>query len=377
MLKILIAFVLFIAPPCFGAGHEQDVLSKTDVRQNAPRFAALFYFTGFGDSLYAGNSMAPGGDVWVMGNQNPANGPPGSLNFWSVPFWSEMNSEPNVSESYRFYKKGYPDQPNESLLNWHAQLLVDAGIDLIVIDLTNGLSDYVDGPSYLTGTRALLSAWQARSAKGLKTPQVTFFVRNEETLIDVENEYFKVFDQSLFFEYLGKKLLLVAQPDSTLALNDQAQPSIPVLGRFANYTARHCWGLDNSGTYWQFKTNSTTPVPPFEFQGHAEQLSAAVAVQSTYMTMDGKVAYNDARGRSGGKYFIQQMDTAIKLRPTFVFIHSWNEWTAINLGSSEIPNFVDQWMAEYSSDIEPMAGGHGWFYYDLLKQKVQEFKTAQ
>lgn len=338
------------------------------------RFAALFYFTEFGDSFYSGSNTSPTGDSWIMQGQSPAYGPYGSINFWGKPLWAATHGDGTINNNYRFYFNGDPNQPNRDLLDWHADLITQAGVDFIVLDFTNGALDFPNGPSYMTATTALLNRWQERMNLGLPTPKVAFFVKDEATLTTVENQFLNVYRSDLFFNYLGKKMLFVAQPDSTLGINDPGQPAVPTNGKFANYTTRHMWGLDNSGAYWQFKVNSAAPPPPFYYNGQPEQMAVPVSTQATYMTTDGVNPSPGAIGRQNGSYFTTYMNAAINAGVKFVFIHSWNEWAAGNWGTQSQPNIVDQWMNEYSSDIEPMAGGHGWFYYNLMKQKIAEFK---
>ena len=342
----------------------------------AQRYVAIFYFSSFGDTVYNSANLSPTGDSWIMQGQNPpysAGG--GVLNFWGKPLWAGTHGDGTIKNNYRFYFNGDANQPNNDLLDYHADLLSRAGVDLVVLDFSNGAADFTpNGPTYLTATRALCNRWQWRLNNGYPTPKIAFFVRNQATLATVESTYFNAYNPGLFFNYLGKKLLLVAQPNDALGQGDPNQPAVPTSGLFANYTARHCWGLDNSGSCWQFKVNSATPPQPFYYNGQPEQVCAPVATQATYMTTDGINPAPGAQGRQGGNYFTRYMDFARTSNAKFVFIHSWNEWNAGNWNTQAAPNFVDQWLTEYSADIEPMSGGHGWTYYDLMKRKVAEFK---
>ena len=336
-------------------------------------YVALFYFTEFGDTLYNG-SLAPNGDIWIMEAQSPPYGPYTTFNFWGKPQWAATHGDGTIKNNYRFYLNGDPNQPNAPLLDWHADLITQAGVDFIVLDFTNGANDFSPGgPTYVSATKALLNRYQQRAQAGSPIPQVVFFVKDAETLQTVENTYFNAYPGNLFFNYLGKKLVLVAQPNTALSQGDSGQPAVPTDGIFGNYTTRHCWGLDTSGTCWQFKVAADTPPPPFYYNGQPEQMCAPVATQASYMTTDGVNPAPGAIGRQNGSYFIKYMDAAKNAGVTFVFIHSWNEWAAGNWGQNQ-PTFVDQWLTEYSSDIEPMDGGHGSQYYDLMKQKIAEFK---
>lgn len=113
----------------------------------------------------------------------------------------------------------------------------------------------------------------------------------------------------------------------------------------------------------------------FQYKGKAEQMCAPVATQASYQTQDGINPVAGAVGRQDGPYFKKYMQAAKAAKVKFVFIHSWNEWHALNLGPSQsAPYYVDQWNTEYSSDIEPMYGGHQDRYYQLMKDEIAKFR---
>jgi hypothetical protein len=340
------------------------------------RYAALFYFSKFGDSMFTTGNTSPSGDVFINDQQTPAYSSYSYLNFWGKPAWAATHGDGTIKNNYRFYFNNSPAQPNDSLLNYHADLISKAGVDLIVLDFTNGAQDFTNGPTYISATKALLNSWQKRMKAGLSTPKVAFFVKDETALKVVESAFFANYDANLFFNYLGKKLLLVARPNSTLLPGDVNQPAVPTNGIYANYTARHCWGLNNSGSCWQFKVNSAVPPNAFQFNGKPEQMCAPVATQASYMTQDGINPTTGAQGRQNGDYFRKYMAAATLIKPKFVFIHSWNEWCAQNLNQANPsqPWLVDLWRTAYSADIEPMAGGHGDLYYQIMKQEIAKFK---
>jgi hypothetical protein len=353
---------LVLMAPCF---FNQQVIAQN--------FAGLFYFANHGHTYYDTPSrLSPTGDVWIMNGQNPAYGPGGGVShWWGKPLWAGTHGDGTIKNNYLMYFNSDPNQTNNALLDWHADLITTAGIDFIILDITNNLIDYVGGgPSYISGTYALLNRYKQRIALGLPVPKIVFFVRQQTTLQNVQDRYFNNYPAELFFEYLGKKLVLTAAQDG-----DSGIPAVPTNGLYANYTSRRCWGLDPSGNFWQFKVNANPPPPPFYYNGQPEEMSATVATQASYMTNDGINPYPGAQGRQNGAYFTKYMDAAISIQPKFIFINGWNEWAAGNWASAgQPPQFVDLWGQEYSHDIEPMAGGHGWQYYNLMNKKVSEFK---
>lgn len=347
----------------------------SDTAGDSKRFVALFYFSGFGETLFANQALSPSGDAWISKGQIPQYSPPGFVCFWGKPKWAATHGDGTIKNNYRFYYGNDPSRTNDSLLDYHAEMITQAGVDLIVLDFTNGGNDFANGPTYVSATTALCNRWQQRLKQGLPIPKICFFVRNEAALSVIEEKYFTKYNSDLFFNYLDKKLLLVAKPNNDLGEGDAAQIPVPTNGKFINYTTRHCWGLNNNASCWQFKVNADVPPPAFSYNGKPEQMCAPVSTQASYLTMDGVNVTMGAQGRQGGAYFKKYMLAATKARVKFVFIHSWNEWHALNVGPSQSsPYYVDQWNTEYSSDIEPMNGGHSDKYYQLMKEEIAKFK---
>ncbi|MBP7461900.1 MAG: T9SS type A sorting domain-containing protein [Candidatus Delongbacteria bacterium] len=346
MIKRMIILSLVVA--FCGLGHSVEI--------RAEKYVTIFYACWANECL----NTTYGNDVYIMG-ETPYSPYP-AWNWWGKPLYAARTGDGTIKNNYKLYF-GSPDHPNRDLIDWHAQLLDSAGIDYITLDLTNGTQ-----PNIVNGAKAICKRYQERINQGMPTPRIVFWVQDSLCLHTVESEIFNVYQGDVFFEYLGKKLVNVA--------GGNIDPAIPTQGIFSRYTCRRMWGLDNTGRYWQFKVNSATPPPPFYYNGEPEQMCVPVATQATYMTNDGTHPCTGAVGRRNGAYFITYMDAAIAADVKFVFIHSWNEWCAQNFGTPTKPVFTDLWKTEYSADIEPMEGGHGWYYFDLMCQKIAEFKNS-
>lgn len=327
-----------------------------------PLAAATEKYVGIFYACWANECLGTtyGDDVYIMG-QTPYSPYP-AWNWWGKPLYAATHGDSTIKNNYKLYFDS-PDHPNNDLIDWHAELLDSAGVNYITLDLTNGIQTNI-----VNGAKAICKRYQERMQQSLSTPQIVFWVQDSVCLHTVESEIFNIYDSSIFFEYLGKKLVNVA--------GGNVQPAIPDQGIFGRYTCRRMWGLNTSGNFWQFKVNASTPPPPFMYNGEAEQMCAPVATQATYMTTDGIHACTGAVGRQNGAYFIKYMEAAIAADVKFVFIHSWNEWCAQNFGTPSAPVFTDLWKKEYSADIEPMDGGHGWQYYTLMCEKIAEFKDT-
>jgi len=295
-------------------------------------------------------------------------------NWWGTPLYAATHGDGTIRNNYLFYF-GDQNTPNSPLIDYHADLLTKAGVDFISIDFTNGAIDQIT-----RGAQALCNRYVQRLQAGLPTPRIAFFVNNTATLQTVKNTFYNVYPSSLFFYYEGKPLAEVAQPNTALGAGDRNQPYTPTGGIFDSFTCRHCWGLDNSGSFWQFKTSASTPPPAAYYNGVPEEMCASGACQSSYMTLDGINPGPGAQGRSNGAFFRTYMAAVQRVKPTFTFITGWNEWAAINFNTLPAGKFVDQWREGYSSDFEPEAasdpGSHGSQYYDLMAQQIAILKAT-
>ncbi|BCM89261.1 hypothetical protein IAD21_01106 [Abditibacteriota bacterium] len=281
------------------------------------------------------DSQASG--VWSNYNQ---------YNWWGKPAFCDPLQ-------YRMMVNNDPNQPNNALIDNHADLLFQGGIDFITFDMTNGPITEI-----MNGARAVCKRYGQRSTSN--TPKVAFFVNNETTAQAVYNAFYTSdYTSDIFFYHAGKPLLLVKDAPS----------SIPTTGAFANFTCRQAWGLGTGGNIWSFKENTPPSVPSFKKNSWPEQRSVAAATQATYMTTP-----TGRKGRNNGAYFAEQWGYVSSDSPTFVFITAWNEWGSQNLGNSTNPVFTDCYLTEYSADLEPMQGGHGTQYYNLMKSYITKFK---
>jgi hypothetical protein len=80
-----------------------------------------------------------------------------------------------------------------------------------------------------------------------------------------------------------------------------------------------------------------------------------------------------------GFNFAEQWQRALELDPLFVYVTGWNEWTAgkYDAWSKWVAPpviFVDEFIQEFSRDIEPMSGGHDDNYYYQLVDYVRRYK---
>jgi len=299
-----------------------------------PRYVGILYETWFNHMQDDGNLVVP------VYPDPPA---PNGRRYWGEPAAGHYLSD------------------DAAVIDRHADQLAAADIDFLLVDYSNG---NIWDRQLHSPLGDLLTVYKARLAAGKKTPKLVFLINAREAdLQKLDQEVYQpnAYRSDLFFYYEDKPLLCPLAPCR-----------FPVL---ASYTVRPMWGLlypgDNS---WSFL--EPYPQRVAKKDGWAEQMPVSAAQQASHMTDRAT-----ARGRNWsystlqndgheGENFEAQWRLALMVRPKFVIVKSWNEW--ITYG----PYHTDEFNREFSNDLEPMAGGHGDWYYRQLKGYVASFKLS-
>jgi hypothetical protein len=315
--------------------------------------------------------------IWDVLNKGPISWP----HYWAEPYF------------------GYYLSNDEWVIRKHATMLVEAGIDFIYYDVSNGIP-FTD--SYMT----LFKVYRQMREEGLKTPQVTFLLgANAENAAKVFNDlwtnlYKNGNYKDLWFMYKGKPLLM-----GDLSAVDGE--------RLSNFTIRECWALkdwvgDGVGKWtWM---QEYPQIPGITEDGDIEQLS--VSCGFLVNTSQGRSYRNGKEPDLGiaadgkkddfsfelddtqyGYAFEEQMSKAYETDPDILMITGWNEWTAgrwegdkaliANTYFADINDpikssvYIDAFNAEFSRDIEPMKGGMGDNYYYQLSQFIRKYKGVR
>ena len=325
------------------------LLAGTSQAQIKRKYATILYSTWSDYWLTGAGQLQTNGQPWLQPDCPPW-GPAGVYHWWGRPAFSAGNLL-----NYRFMINNDPNNPNDALIDNHAQLLSNAGIDFISVDLSNGTQQRI-----VDGARAVCLRYTERKAAGSSSPRIVFFVNNPTTATVVKNTFYSGAYGDVFFNYLGKPLILVKEPDASTV--------------FDSFTVRQIWGLLEAGAanQWSFKEKTpinATPAPSYKVAGWPEERSICAASKATYMT-----TATGRQGRQTGAYFDWHWSLARQNSPTFVFITAWNEWGSQNVGNTTTPAFTDCYLTEYCADLEPMTGGHGSQYYTTLQSRVSQYK---
>jgi len=359
-----------------GLGRVLPTSEETgDLRED--RFVGLFYWTWhavIGSSNEANNNTAIMAEYPEAKNDvnHPVWGNLGQSNHWDEPLY------------------GYYTTVDKWVLRHHAELLADAGVDVIIFDNTNGTQTWRS--SYI----ALLETFAEARADGVKTPQIAFllpFSAGENTNIQLENLYLDIYRESryqdLWFYWEGKPLIM-AYPDD-LDRNDPLQGEIYDFFTFRpgqpSYTAgsshKNHWGWLSVYPQQVYYNKDGTP----------EQMTVGVAqnhsAEAGLTAMNGEGVFGRTYTSEGydtredavlwGANFAEQFAYALEVDPEFIFITGWNEWIASRVEEWQgVKNaFPDQFDVTNSRDIEPSAGILQDHYYNQMVSYIRRFKGCE
>lgn len=290
---------------------------------------------------------------------------------------------------------GYYKTTDPWVLRKHAEMLADAGVDVVFFDCTNGSLTWQD--SY----EALFKTWDQAQKDGVNVPKIAFMlpfgpVANSD--VSLRQLYKDVYQpgryKKLWFIWKGKPGIM-AYPDN-LGTSDTDQeivnfftfrPGQPDYVDGPRRKDQWAW-LEN------YPQHGYVPIGDGKF----EQVAVGVAQNAGPSTNGHCSAFNlpgtygrnfsmrngfDPRidGYLYGWNFQEQWDRAYELDPELVFITGWNEfiagqWLPKDNWTGDPFSFVDQYDWNHSRDIEPNKGWgeKGDVYYQQLIDNVRRFK---
>lgn len=357
------------------------------------KFVGLFYWTwhyNFASGFEADN-------VTEILNKTPE-----AVRDFSHPVWE--NTPDGKPYHWNEPLFGYYQNLDEYVVRKHAEMIADAGVDVIIFDCTNG--SYTWQPAY----EVLFRVFDEAIAEGVNVPQIAFmlpFNSSEDAATSLRDLYSNIYSKGryryLWFMWDGKPLIM-AHPQA-LDKKDPLEREI-----FNFFTFRENIPTYFAGDYfigekaWGWCSDYPQTKFGVSFFGNPEQMCVSVAQNAA----DGElVAMNNGgnvQGRSftKGNYsytykkgdetvtvdastenamlyglnFQQQWDYAIECDPDFIFVTGWNEWIAgrHKMWQGTENAFPDQFCDEYSRDIEPSAGVMKDHYYYQLCANIRRFK---
>lgn len=302
---------------------------------------------------------------------------------------------------YCFWNKpiyGYYRTTDEWVLRKQAELLANAGVDVVFNDNTNGSA------TWKSGYHALFESWSQALEDGVSAPKISFllpFGATSDSQAQIDSLYEDIYKNGSYQElwyYLGGKPMLMAYGESA---------STREIRKFFTFRAgQPAYLLSGDTTIKQWGWLSTYPQAVYygsskqKKNNTPEQITVGVAVNHNYVTheitaMNGEnvmgrsytSTYPDRYEQEGssaslwGYNFSEQFDYALQVDPQVIFVTGWNEWHAWRQPTpwggtnSQVNNaLVDQFDNEFSRDIEPTKGELKDHYYYLLVNYVRRYK---
>lgn len=297
---------------------------------------------------------------------NPKFGPEQSFHHWGEPLF------------------GYYKQDDRYVIRKHLQMLTDAGVDVLLLDVTNALT-------YDSVRDSMLSVMDEMNATGQRTPQIAFLANSAsaQTVNHLYQSFYKPgMGRSHWAQWLGKPLLLA----SSEGLSDEIKGFFTLRQSWA-WTQGQAWFGDGRDK-WPWLDNSPQNPGWHDSPTTPEQISVAAAQHP--ITPIGRSYQAGLQPPPGeqrpaeGIYFAEQWKRALEVDPPFLMITGWNEWIAQRFidhkgemtmcGVKLQPGgtfFVDAYNAEFSRDIEPMKGGFGDAYYYQMVANIRKYKGTR
>ena len=391
--KILIFVLLLLSSLCVKGQNYANSHPATDAlgrklptfeEVGAPRkgkYVGLFYWTWHTNFAHM--------DVCIP-SQYIAKAPEAAEDY-NHPIWrKDITSHFWGEPLFGFYR-----DTDKWVLRKHAEMLADAGVDVLFFDCTNG--NFTWRESY----RALCEVFLQARRDGVNTPQIAFMLAfgptqgAYEAIVSIYEDLYKSSEyQELFFIWDGKPLIM-AYPEMLSDVEGDKERT-RLNREIRNYfTFRPGQPVYNVGPqrkdHWGWL--EIYPQHGFALKADGGFEQATVGVSQNWTAHNGLSAMNmkGAFGRSythsaghdksqgataKGLNFQEQWDRALEIDPDLIFITGWNEWIMGRFKEwQNQPNaFPDQFDQEHSRDIEPMRGGHGDNYYYQMVANIRRFK---
>ena len=357
-------------------GYEQAGAPKKD------KFVGLFYWTWHTQQ----SKNNPPYNVAEYLSRDPK-----AIHDYNNPIWPKRKSPWFWGEPLF----GYYIDTDAWVLRKHAEMLADAGVDVIIFDCTNGNITWKE--SYMK----LCEVFTQARKDGVKTPQIAFMlpfwvgVGGKEILREIYNDLYKPGKyKDLWFNWKGKPFVM-GSPEFAEDIPDRKND--PALKKELQqfFTFRTGQPVYNKGPEKPDHWGWLEIYPQHGFvkkqDGGFEQVTVGAAQNwtkergLTALNATGAFgrSYTHAKGHitdpgavNYGYNFQEQWERALEIDPEFIFITGWNEWIAgrYDVWQEQTNAFPDEFNQENSRDIEPMKGGHGDNYYYQMVSNIRRFK---
>ncbi len=401
-------------------GRTMPTADEEPLKSDKNRTVGIFYVTWHTQNLHNGQeyradvSRVLAEDPYASRNDKSPAWTLGSYH-WGEPEW------------------GYFLSKDEYVIRKDMSMLTDAGVDMIIFDVTNSVL-------YWDEWEVVLNTMTQMKREGNKVPQFCFWAFNGNVITVVHQLYDKFYKnpryQDLWFYWDGKPLLLYNATPSVDANVGGGEKNLSDYSDEVKefFTLRNMWwgyyrwaGKRYVGTEgnWSFglelNDQEVANLKPEQlaatWKGRLEQMSVTPAqhpisnvgkswsrhtkqpamdlcdmpVKATVPYLNNKECLDPVQY---GIYFQERWDEALQVDPDFIYLNDWNEWTAGKYKSGLDPGghapgpdgflgrknpfyFVDQYNAEFNRTIAPMKGGYTDNYYMQMVQNIRRYKGVR
>ncbi len=285
---------------------------------------------------------------------------------------------------------GYYTTTDRWVLRKQAELLADAGVDVVIFDNTNGTFTWRE--SYTV----LLQVYKQAREEGVKTPKVSFilpFGDENSAAIQLREIYQLVYRDpaynELWFYWNGKPLMmsLTSGLDRTNDLDAEIykfftfRPGVPQYNG-SSQTNSDKWGWlakYPQAVYTDKNGLKQTTVGVAQNWSKAAGLTAMNGTNIFGRTYTSKGYDERENAKLYGANFAEQWEYALSKNVNFIFVTGWNEWIAQKQPTWQgVTNaFPDEFNDEFSRDIEPSKGDLKDHYYYQLVSYIRKFKGTR
>lgn len=344
-------------------GRTTPAVSVTGPRDPS-KTLSLFYY------IWNGSHSKGLYDITQIITQDPT-----AIHDFDNPLWGPLHNWHHWGEPLF----GYYFMHDEWVIRRHAQMLTDAGVDVIFFDVTNAIT-------YKAVYDTLFDVYQDLLAAGQDVPKIAFMTHSKsgETVQKLYDDIYALNRHSnLWFHWNGKPLILGTASDMSVELKSY----FTVRGSWAWRPGEDEWGWlerepQQGGWHGSPDNLEQVPVSP----GSHPHIDGGGNGKSYHRGSQPLPAdYNSDLGIK----FNNQWRRALELDPPVVLMSQWNEWTAQRFkysgGTTTYakrplydgdPWFIDVYDKEYNRDLEPMKGGYGDNYYYQLIDNSRRFQGA-
>ena len=330
---------------------------------NGEHYVGIFYFLWMGQHGDTGawdmtHIVEKYGDKAFNTKTCNAWGPVGQMHYFAEPLY------------------GYYYSNDQWVMRKHMELLSNANVDFLYIDVTNGYD-------YYENAVLLMEVCHELNEQGYDAPQIVFYTNSSSGSV-VRTLYNKIYSKNLYPDtwlYVdGKPLIIAQEADNINGFFSIRLPQWP-----NETTKKNAWPwMDFSWPQRIFKNND----------GKGEAISVSMAQHAGTIRFSDSAFYGDRsnRGRSfNGTYdlltpdsyklginFQYQFDRALDKDVKYVLITGWNEWVAQRQPTDDGSIvFVDTSSLEFSRDVEMTITDYYFDnYYMQMIYNIQALKGA-